>query len=159
VKALDQALNQFADVIKDQMDIAIHHLPGAGAAGGMGGAFLAFFQGTMEQGVQMVIKETKLEEKLQHASLVITGEGQMDVQTAYGKAPSGVALLAKKYGIPTIAIVGSIGDGVARLREIGIESIFSIVTKPMTLEEAMENSDRLITYMTEQIIKVYLLKQ
>ncbi len=157
IEQLDFNLTHYANIIQEKIGISIHSLKGAGAAGGLGGALVSFLQGKMEQGINIVIRESRLEEKLQNASLVITGEGQMDAQTAHGKTPAGVAKLAQKHGIPTIAIVGSVGKDVEKLREIGIEGIFSIINKPMSLEDAVQNSEELLTYISEQVIRLYLL--
>lgn len=112
-------------------DYASH--PGAGAAGGLGFAFLTFLHGELCSGIQLIMKETGLEEKIRSADLVITGEGRIDAQTAMGKAPSGVAALCRKYGIPAVMIAG----GCTGVSTIDGFPCFSILRRPMTLEEAM----------------------
>lgn len=157
IKSLDENLTHLAGKIEEFLNISISDLPGAGAAGGIGGALIAFLNGKMEKGIDLILKTTILEEQLQDTALVITGEGQMDYQTAYGKTASGIAKLAKKYQVPVIAIVGSMGEGINQLRDIGIDSVVSIINKPMSLEEAFNNSYDLISETTEQIMRIYLL--
>jgi glycerate kinase len=159
VERLDKNLGHFANIVEKKTNISIHHKLGAGAAGGLGGAFQAFFNGRMERGIEIVMKATGLEKALEGADLVITGEGQMDYQTARGKTPAGVASLAKTLGVPTVAIVGTVGEGIDQLRDLGIQSVLSIVNKPMNLEEAMENSYDLLADASEQMMRIYLLRE
>lgn len=155
IKILDNNLSNYADVIKRDLNIEIKDVPGAGAAGGMGGGLLAFFNTKLKSGVEIVIETTNLEENIKDADLVITGEGMIDYQTAFGKTPFGVAMLAKKYNIPVIAIAGGIGKGTEILYDKGITSIFSIVDKPMQLEEAVEDASILLEKATERIMRIF----
>ena len=134
-----------------------YFLPGAGAAGGIGGAFQAFFPAEMKRGIDIVIEFTKLVEKLKGADLVFTGEGQIDFQTASGKTPMGVAQAAQKQGVPVIVIAGSIGRGIDSLYQYGITSIHSIVNAPMLLEDAMTRAEELLEERAEQIIRTFSL--
>lgn len=154
VITLDKNLYHYADMIEKYLGISIKDYPGAGAAGGLGGGLLAFLNAKLQPGVNIVIETIALEEKLKDADLVITGEGMIDYQTQYGKTPYGVAKLAKKYNIPVIAIAGGIGRDAEDLYSKGFDSIFSIVDKPMALEEAIENSDLLLQKATERIMRV-----
>lgn len=120
----------------------------------MGAALISFLDGKLERGISIVTKETNLEEKIKDSDLVITGEGMIDSQTQYGKTPYGVAKIAKKYDKPVIAIAGGIGKDANILYEKGIDSIFSIINKPMTLEEAMENAGFLLEDVAERIVRV-----
>ncbi|MCJ7690289.1 MAG: glycerate kinase [Clostridiaceae bacterium] len=151
---LDNNLSHYADMVEKYLGISIVNYPGAGAAGGLGGGLLAFLNAKLEPGINIVIETTALEEKVRDADLVITGEGMIDYQTQYGKTPYGVAKLAKKYNIPVIAIAGGIGRGAEELYSKGFDSIFSIVDKPMALEEAMENSALLLQKTAERIMRV-----
>lgn len=117
----------------------IQNIVGAGAAGGLGAAFAGFLQGKMQSGIELVLRLTRMEERMQGVDFVITGEGKMDAQTAMGKAPLGVSQLAKKLGIPVIALAGGITDDPSPLNESGITSCFSIVNQPMSLEKAMDS--------------------
>ena len=158
VEQLDSNLTHWANKIEEVTNRSVHHIPGAGAAGGLGGAFLAFFPSELKRGIDIVIEYTDLESFLVEADLVITGEGKIDFQTASGKTPMGVAQLAKKYDIPTIAIAGTVGEGIENLYEVGIDAMFSLTDGPMRLEKAMKDGSQLITKQIEQIIRLYLLK-
>lgn len=138
VQELDEGLRHFAHVALEELDIDIQNVVGAGAAGGLGAAFAGFLQGQMKSGVELVLHLARMEERLQGVDIVITGEGKMDAQTAMGKAPLGVAQLAKRLGIPVIALAGGITDDPSPLNKAGITSCFSIVNQPMSLEEAMD---------------------
>ena len=151
---LDKNLSHYAEIVERYLGVAIKNYPGSGAAGGLGGGLLAFLNAKLQPGVNIVIETTNLEEKLKDADLVITGEGMIDYQTQYGKTPYGVAKLAKKYNIPVIAIAGGIGKGAEELYAKVFDSIFSIVDKPMQLEEAIENSELLLQNTAEKIMKV-----
>ncbi|HEY5523966.1 MAG TPA: glycerate kinase [Clostridium sp.] len=151
---LDKNLLLYAEMIEQYLGVSIMDYPGAGAAGGLGGGLLAFLNAKLQPGINIVIETTDLEEKLKDADLVITGEGMIDYQTQYGKTPYGVAKLAKKYNIPVIAIAGGIGKGAEELYSKVFDSIFSIVDKPMQLEEAIENSELLLQNTAERIMRV-----
>ncbi|MZQ84176.1 glycerate kinase [Paenibacillus sp. 5J-6] len=156
VQELDEALRHWADIIETHTGIAVHHLPSAGAAGGLGGAFQAFFPSTVQRGVEIVMEQSNLSQHLEGASLVITGEGRTDAQTASGKAPMGIAQAAQKLGVPVIVLSGSIGAGVEALYDHGITSIHSIVNGPMSLQEAMERTEELLSQKAEQVMRTYL---
>lgn len=153
VKYLDENLSHLAEVIKRDMGIDVKNEPGAGAAGGLGAGLMAFCNAQLQRGIELVIEATKIEEKIKGADLVITGEGQMDYQTVHGKTPYGVAQVAKKRNVPVVALVGSIGAGVEVLYEKGIDSIFSIVEGPMSLEECMEQGAILIERTANRVIR------
>lgn len=155
IKVLDDNLSNFADVIKKDLNIDMKDVPGSGAAGGLGGGLLAFLSAELKRGIDIVIETTKLEESIKDADLVITGEGMIDYQTAFGKTPFGVAKIAKKYNIPVIAIAGGIGKGAETLYDKGFTSIFSIVDKPMELEEAIADASILLEKTTERIMRIF----
>ena len=138
VEALDAGLKHFADVVAKHKGQDFAHLPGAGAAGGLGFAFTAFLGGTLESGVKIILEETKLEEELKDADFVMTGEGRIDHQTAMGKAPIGVAKLAKKYNCKVIGVAGATTNDAKKCNEEGMDAYFSIVKSAMSLEEAMK---------------------
>src|SRR5690606_1172376 len=97
---------------------------------------------------------------LADADLVITGEGQIDAQTTSGKTPMGIAQAAERYNVPTIALAGSVGQGIDQLYEHGIKAVFSIMNRPMTLQQAMDHAAELIELTTEQVMRsVYLLQE
>ena len=137
VQRLDQNLAHFAQKIHEQMGMDLIEVPGAGAAGGLGAGLLAFTDAQLKTGIEAILDTVGFDERLKHADIVITGEGRIDGQSVYGKVPMGVAKRAKKYGKPTLAIVGSIGPGSESLYEHGLSSILSIVNGPMSLEDSM----------------------
>lgn len=155
VEILDENLMHYAIVIKDNFNIDIREVPGAGAAGGLGGGLYAFLNAELKRGIEIVISITELEKKVREADLVFTGEGMIDLQTTFGKTPYGVAKVAKKYGVPVIAIAGSIGKDAEVLYEKGFDSIFSILVKPMNLEEAMTEGKLLVENTAERIMRIF----
>lgn len=154
IEILDRNLANYADIIKKDLSMDIINTPGAGAAGGLGAGLLAFFNAKIKRGIDIVIDIAKLEEKVQDADIVLTGEGMIDFQTAFGKTPFGVAKIAKKYNLPVIAIAGGIGKNAESLYEKGFDSIFPIVDSPMPLDKAMENSGILIEKTVERVLRV-----
>ena len=157
IKILDGNLAHLAEIIQRNIGIDVKNEPGAGAAGGLGAGLMAFCNARLQKGIELVIEATKLEEKVKGADLVITGEGQIDFQTVHGKTPYGVAQIAKKYKIPVVALVGSIGPGVEVLYKEGINSIFSIVEGPMTLEDCMKNGPELAERTAGNVIRAIII--
>ncbi|MDK2866328.1 MAG: glycerate 2-kinase [Clostridiales bacterium] len=156
---LDRALYQFGKIIARDLGTDVLEKTGAGAAGGLGAGLMAFCGASLMPGVTAILSLLDIEQAMSDCSLVITGEGQMDYQTAYGKAPVGIAKLAKKYQIPVVAIVGGRGDGYEKVFECGIDAVFSIVNRPMTLEEAMIKSTVLVTDCAENIMRLFRLSE
>ncbi|GIN89307.1 glycerate kinase [Siminovitchia terrae] len=155
---LDQSLTHWADKVEEMTSVKLHNMPGAGAAGGIGGAFQAFFPSVTEKGAEVVMDYTKLRERLAGADLLITGEGQVDFQTAFGKTPMRAALAAKNMGIPTIIIAGSVGKDIESLYRYGVVSVHSIMTRPMALDEAMRSASKLLEHTSEQVCRTYFMK-
>lgn len=153
IETLERGMTHWADLIERKTGVRLHDRPGAGAAGGIGGAFLAFFPTEIRRGIDVVIAYTNLQRHLNGADLVITGEGRIDHQTASGKTPMGIAQEARKFGVPTIALAGSVGEGIEPLYAEGIRAVFSIVRGPMTLQAAMDNSAQLLEQTAEQIMR------
>ena len=154
VVQLDAALAHFAEIVRRDIGVEINDVSGAGAAGGLGGGLIAFLGGTLRAGVDIVLDAVELDRHLEGADLAITGEGQMDFQTVYNKAPIGVARLAKAHGIPVIAISGSLGQGFTDVHEHGIDAALAITSAPMTLDHASENAAELIAAATEQVLRL-----
>ena len=138
IAQMDQWLSHYGKLAKNQFPDADPEKPGTGAAGGLGFAFLILPNAELKSGIDIVLKETKLEQDLKDADLLITGEGLLDSQTAMGKAPIGAAKLAKKYDIPVVALGGSVARDSAVCNESGIDALFPIVRGPVSLKEAME---------------------
>lgn len=156
---LERNMLAWADTMEGHTGVRVHDMPGAGAAGGIGGAFLAFFPVTLRRGIDVVIEHSSLREALRGAQLLITGEGRIDGQTVSGKTPMGVAQEARRAGVPTIAIAGSVGPGFEALHEHGIEAVFSLTDGPMTLEEAMEKAEALLARAAEQAARAVCVGQ
>ena len=138
VKELDEALLHYAELSKETFDHADRLYPGTGAAGGMGFAFLTYTNAVLESGIKIVLEETGLEEEMKDADFVITGEGRLDSQTALGKAPIGVAHLAKKHGKKVLAFAGCLTPDAGVCNENGIDAFFPILRRVITVQEAME---------------------
>jgi glycerate kinase len=155
VAELDAALAHYAQILARDLGQTVQHIPGAGAAGGLGAGLLAFLHVTMRPGAQIVLEAVRLEERLQEAELVITAEGRLDSQTAYGKSVGAVAALAKKYGLPVLTIAGSLEENYQDLYNLGIDGIAVLPSAPMTLAEAMEQADRLTTEATERALRIF----
>lgn len=135
---LDRALLHFSNLVKRDLGKDTADLPGSGAAGGLGYAFRTFLNGSLEPGISIIMEAVGLEEELQNADIVITGEGRLDGQTAMGKAPVGVAKLAAEYGCQVIAFAGAVAPEARLCLEQGIDAYFPIVRGPIRREEAME---------------------
>lgn len=154
IEELDKKLRHYGRIIEKEMGIEVLSYEGAGAAGGLGAGILAFLNGKLRRGVDIIVEATNLESHIKDSDLVITGEGMIDIQTAYGKTPLGVANVAKKYNVPVIAIAGGIGEGAEELYDKGFNSIFSIVEKPMSLEQSISNANILLEKTAERIMRV-----
>ena len=156
VKQLDAALARYANVIERDLGMDIRERPGAGAAGGLGAGLMAFLRAELRAGVDIVLDAVGLADKLEGADLVITGEGQFDRSTVFDKAPVGVARLAKERSIPVVGIAGSLGDGFQQVHDCGIDAVFTLVSGPMTLEEAMANTRVLVENAAEEVLRAIL---
>ena len=156
VQELDQLLLHYAELSKEINANADRFYPGTGAAGGMGFAFLTYTNATLESGIQIVLTETKLEELIKTADFVVTGEGRLDGQTALGKAPIGVADLAKKHQKKVLAFAGAVTPDAKECNQHGIDAFFPILRGIVTLKEAMdkENAHRNMVHTVEQVFRV-----
>ncbi|EOD01812.1 glycerate kinase [Caldisalinibacter kiritimatiensis] len=160
VVRLDNSLKHFAQIVKKDLDKKVENIKGAGAAGGLGAGLVAFLDATLSPGIDIVIEATKLKEKIKDADLVITGEGKIDSQTINGKTPIGVAKIAKKFHIPVIAIAGCISDDAEINHEYGIDTMFSIINYPITVDEALkkEKASFFIKRKIEEIFRLIKLR-
>ncbi len=156
VNILDSGLKHFSQIIESELGLDIKECPGAGAAGGLGYGVMLFLKSKLERGIDIITGVTNLEEKMTGADLVITGEGEINFQTVYGKTPFGVAQLAKSKNIPVIAIAGGLGQNYQTLYDKGFSGIFSIIDKPMSLEDAFMNTKELIENVTESVIRFWM---
>lgn len=153
---MDIWIHHFAELTAAKYQHADPLIPGTGAAGGLGFAFLAYTNAKLKPGVEMVIEETRLEQFLADADIVVTGEGRMDFQTAMGKTPAGVASAAKKYNKTVIAFAGSISEDAFNCNDSGIDAYFSILPRLMSLDDAMkpENACANLAATAEQVFRL-----
>lgn len=156
IELLDKALTNYAEVIKRDLAIDIKKVEGAGAAGGLGAALLVFLNGKLEKGIELIIKHTDFEEKIKGADFIFTGEGSIDSQTIFGKTPMGIASVAKRNSIRTIAFVGKIEEGCENLYDVGMTSIFSIMRGVDNLEGALKNGNYNLEKTVESVVRVLL---
>lgn len=156
VKNLDAGLKNFAQVIQRKTGIDLNSLPGAGAAGGLGGGLFAFLGAKLESGIEMVLQSQDFDKKLFNADLVFSGEGRIDAQTVFGKVVAGIARRAKQVRVPVVALAGSVSD-LAALNQEGVTAAFAIQPGPSTLQEAMNpvNAYENIRRTAEQICRLY----
>jgi glycerate 2-kinase len=159
IQFLDNSLKHYAACIKQQCNIEVLEQPGAGAAGGMGAALMAFTNATLKPGIELVLEAVNLKQFMQGADLVITGEGRIDEQTLYGKTPMGVATVAKQFNIPVIGIAGSLGKNHQAVYQCGIDAVFAAVPSAMTLQQAFTDAHDNVANVAENIAKIFVLKQ
>lgn len=156
VADMDSWLSDYAKKVKEVFPDADENYPGAGAAGGIGFAFMAFLNGKLERGIDIVLRAAKLEELVKETDVVITGEGRLDKQTAMGKAPGGIAAIAKKYDKKVIAFSGAVTDDAREVNKNGIDAFFPILRTVCSLEDAMktENAYKNMSDTAEQVFRV-----
>ena len=157
IMEMDKWLRYYAALAREKFPKANPNESGTGAAGGLGFAFLTFTNAVLESGIKIVLEETKLESYVKGADVVVTGEGRLDFQTAMGKAPVGVAGLAKKFDIPVLAFAGSVTKDATECNKNGIDAFFPILRGISTLEEAMkpENAKQNLTDTAEQAFRLF----
>ncbi|MGA2547351.1 MAG: glycerate kinase [Rectinemataceae bacterium] len=144
VRELDSGLARLAAVVRRDLGIEMESLPGAGAAGGLGGGLVAFTGARLKSGIEAILDLIRFDEYLEGADLVVTGEGAIDGQTRFGKVPVGVASRARNRGVPVVALVGEIREGAESVYDLGIGAIFCIMDKAMSLDAAMAGAGPLI---------------
>lgn len=157
VATLDANLGYFGKLIKQRLGKEVSRVPGAGAAGGLGAGLMAFTGARLKSGIDIVLEATGLERCIQDADIVITGEGRVDFQTAFGKTPAGVAKAAKKHNVPVVAIGGALTDDARKVFEYGIDSMASAAVKTMSLEEAMRDARTHLANAAERVIRTVLI--
>lgn len=158
VQQMDGGLVRLADITSQMFGYHSGDAEGAGAAGGLGFAFLSFLKGELVPGISLILDAIHLEEAVKKADIVITGEGKLDFQTAMGKAPIGVAQLAKKYGAKVLAFSGGASDEAVECNKSGIDAYFPIIQLPMTVKDAMEYK-RAKTNLKNTVTQVFYLIQ
>ncbi|MFT8322663.1 MAG: glycerate kinase [Bacillus sp. (in: firmicutes)] len=156
IRLLDNNLEHYAKVVKEQLNKEVKNLPGAGAAGGLGAGLMIFTKAVLKNGIDLVVEYSNLRDKIKHADYVITGEGGIDFQTQFGKTPYGVAKVAKEQNIKVIAIAGFIGEGIDILYEKGIDAIFGIIPKADQLDSLLSEGRQNVERTCENIARVLL---
>ena len=158
VEALERNLAHLAHVIANDLGKDVGDLPGAGAAGGLGAGLVAFLGAKLRPGVEIVIEASGLRKKMKGCDLVITGEGRLDEQSAFGKTIDGVAGVAKGLGIPVVAIAGSLGKGCEKVLGRGVSAYFSTVPGPGSLQEALTEAAEFLERTAEQVMRLAQVK-
>ncbi|MBO0790946.1 MAG: glycerate kinase [Ktedonobacteraceae bacterium] len=155
IDELDAALAHYARIIERDLGLSVADSPGSGAAGGLGAGLLAFLHATIRPGARIVLDAVKLEEHLRTADLVITAEGQLDTQAAYGKSVAAVAKLAKRYHLPVLAVAGGLGEKYHTTYQLGIDAIAVLPPGPISLAEAMQHATSLTRDATERALRIF----
>jgi glycerate kinase len=155
VQLLDQGLVHLSSCIEQSLGKFVSNIPGTGAAGGMGAGMIAFFNSTLQSGIETILDITKFDNLIKNCDLVITGEGKIDTQSLRGKVPIGVARRAKKANVPVLCIVGSIGEGIDEAYNQGITSIISINPQPVDFSIAKTRALENLTITIDNIVRLY----
>ncbi len=159
VERLAGALENYAAVIERELGLDVREMPGSGASGGLGTGLHALLGATLHPRYDIVSRYLEIEGLLEKADLVFTAEGGIDFQTPNGKIPAEIARRAKRYGLPVIAIVGTIGKGAQINHDHGIDAFVSILQAPSTLEEAIEHAPELVTVCAEDVMRLVVMGQ
>ena len=154
VQRLDSNLSHLARVVKQSLGREIAHLPGSGAAGGMGGGLAAFFGAQLQMGIDAVLDTVHFEELAQGADLIFSGEGKLDTQSLRGKVVIGTARRAKKMGIPLIAVVGDVGDDIEKVYHEGVSAVFSINRVAVPYEQAKMRAENDLAKTMDNLMRL-----
>ncbi|MBM3214883.1 glycerate kinase [Candidatus Poribacteria bacterium] len=154
VQTLDASLVHYAKVLHRDLGKDVERIPGAGAAGGLGAGLMAFLNAQLRRGVEIVLDAVRFDERLDGAAFVVTGEGELNRQTAFGKTPMGVAQAAKRRGLPVFALAGTIAPDADVIYNVGIDAVIPIVPGPFTLESAIRDARSLLTNASERLARL-----
>ncbi len=154
LKVLEEGMIRYAALIREKLGVDVDKIPGSGAAGGLGAAFSVFLKANMKSGIDTVLDLVHFNELLEGVDLVITGEGRMDWQSAFGKVPSGIGARCRERGIPVVAIVGGMGDKAETIFDYGIDSIVTTINGAMPIEEALERSEELYSSAADRTFRL-----
>jgi glycerate kinase len=154
VALLDAALEQYARIVRRDVGCDIRNTPGAGAAGGLGAGLHAFLGAEMQRGIHLVLEAIRFEEQIRDADLVLSGEGQIDGQTASGKTLSGVGEVCRRVGVPLVAIAGALGDDLPDPGAIGIDAVMGLTPRPISLDAAMAGAGPLLADAAERAMRL-----
>ena len=155
VSELDGCLANYARVVQSDLGIDVLHTPGSGAAGGLGAGLIAFAGAELRSGIDMVCDVLDFDRHAPGADFVITGEGRADRSTAFDKAPVGIARRARRFGVPTVLMAGSLGPGYETLYEHGIDAILPIAEEPADLETSLRRGAELLERAAERAVRLY----
>ncbi len=156
VEQLDQGLAHFGNILESEFQQQFHQVPGAGAAGGLGAGALAFLNARLQPGIQTILELIDFAAKLKAADWVITGEGKIDDQTVHGKLIKGVCEVARQYEKPVLAVCGTLAASPTVIEAIGLKAAFSILNWPMTLKEALTDTELLLEQLSYNIGRLLL---
>ena len=156
VALLERGLKTFARVVRRDIGIEVATLTGGGASGGLGAGLHAFAGARLHPRFDLILRHIDLDRRLAKADLVMTAEGGIDGQTRYGKVPAEIALRAKRYGLPVLALAGTVGTGADSTRDVGIDAVFGILKRPCSLEDAIRETDTLLADTAEQAVRLML---
>jgi glycerate kinase len=156
VERLEEGLAHLSEVVLCDLGVDVAGLPGAGAAGGLGAGLVAFLGAELRSGVATVIEAVGLAEKMAGSDLVVTAEGRLDGQSAFGKTIAGVARLAEQQGIPVVALAGEVAPGYETIYGCGVRAAFPIVDGPMDLDSALGQGARLLEKAAEAVLRLWL---
>lgn len=151
---LEHGMKQYRKVIEEKLGMDVDNIPGAGAAGGLGAALCVFLHANLKSGIETVLDLIGFDNLLEGIDLVVTGEGRIDWQSAFGKVPSGVGTRCRAKGIPAVAVVGGMGDGAEKIYEFGIDSMISTINGAMEIEEALERAEELYTGAADRMFRM-----
>ena len=154
LEELETGMLHYRELLLETFQVDVNEIPGAGAAGGLGAALVVFLNATLKSGIETVLDLVDFDTRLQGVSLVVTGEGCTDWQSAFGKVLHGVGMRCKKYHIPVVALAGSLGQGAEQIYESGIDSILTTVNAPMELHTALEQAEELYLNAARRLFRM-----
>lgn len=158
VLKLDEGLTHLADCIKNQLNMDVSTIPGGGAAGAMGAGMVAFFNSKLQMGIETILDLVQFDRLITNADIIFTGEGRIDSQSLQGKVPIGVARRAKQAGVHVIAVVGTIGNDIDAVYDMGISAIFSINPEPVSFDIAKLKSKENLALTMDNIVRMLKIK-
>lgn len=151
---LEAGMKNYAEVIQTKLGMNVDEIAGAGAAGGLGAALCVFLHAAMKSGIETVLDLIDFDGLLEGTDLVVTGEGRIDWQSAFGKVPSGIGQRCRAKGIPAVAVVGGMGTGAEKIYEFGVESIIPTINGAMEIEEALERAEELYSGAADRMFRM-----
>jgi glycerate kinase len=157
VERLAGALDNYADVVERELGVDVRETPGNGASGGLGAGLSALLGARLHPRYEIVSRYLEVESLIEGSDLVFTAEGGIDFQTPRGKIPAEIAARAKKFGVPVVAIVGTVGKGAGINHDHGIDAYLSILQEPCTLDEAIESAGELVTVCAEDVMRLVMI--